>query len=248
MFLYPILTIIFAYCSIVYQLYIAQSLTSTLGGTNFRYALTIGLYITSMGIAALFSRRFSKGEPSRALELLMFVELALIVSGLVCAPYVLFIEKLRVLSLDLFGGGVLAEAIATLAGTLSHAPILVVGLLSGLELPYLMECSANRKEAHGLGEQNRFQSDILAFDYLGTVLGALLFPFLLFPVLGIFGVSFLTASLNCFSLFVLIFIAGGHCRFRTWVLAMNVVLLLFSLVLFLNRDRLHGMILGWLYF
>lgn len=248
MFLYPVLTIIFAYCSIVYQLFIAQSLTSTLGGTNFRYALTIGLYITSMGFAALFSRKFSKGDASRALQLLMFVEIALIVLGLGCAPYVLLVEKLRVLSLDLFGGGALSEASAALAGALSHAPIIVVGLFSGLELPYLMECSAGQKAVHGLADQKRFQSDILAFDYLGTVLGAVLFPFFLLPSFGVFGVSFLTAAINCMSLFLLIYATGHEGKCRSQVLVMNAFLLLLSLFLFMNRDFLHKIILGLLYF
>jgi spermidine synthase len=248
MLLYSALTVVFAYCSIVYQLFIAQSLTSTLGGTNFRYALTIGLYITSMGVAALFSKRFSKGNGGQALNLLMVVELALIFCGLACAPYVLVVEKFRIHSFDLYAGYLGEGMVAAFTGALSHAPIVLVGLLSGLELPYLMECSAARKSERGLGEQSRFQADILAFDYMGTVVGALLFPFILFPQFGIFGVSFLTAACNSAALFVLIAYSGLRSRLSNGIVIANAFLILVSIVAFLNRSSIHTILLQWLYY
>jgi spermidine synthase len=219
--MYSLLTIVFAYCSMVYELFLAQTLTSVLGGTNLRYAMTIGLYITSMGIGAWLLRPLLDGPKTAASAaapgwrsgksahqpqlLLVGVEIVLMSLGLLVIPYVLFIDRLR---------GELASA----WGLVEHAffdgffavafqvPIVLIGILSGLELPLLMKCAKDERE-HGAASpavSGVFQADILAWDYVGTVLGALLFPFLLLPMLGVFGVSYVTVLINAVATMVVV--------------------------------------------
>ncbi len=242
---FSFLTVIFAFCSIVYQLFIAQTLSSTLGGTNFRYALTIGLYITSMGFAALFSQRFSKVKP---LVNLIDVELLLIVAGLLCAPFILLVEKLRIVLLMSLSLATEPLWISAPIGMLSHLPILLIGVLSGLELPLLMACSKKAKAGEGGGDEGVFQADILAYDYFGTMLGALIFPFVLLPALGIFGVSFLTTGANAVTACVLLMV-GRHTnpRFGRQAVLCGIAVLL-TAVLFWNRDAVQDVTLRNLYF
>ena len=51
------LTFILAFCSIVYELLLAQSLTAFLENTVLRYSITIGLYMFSMGYGALIAEK-----------------------------------------------------------------------------------------------------------------------------------------------------------------------------------------------
>ena len=51
-----VIIFILAYCSIVYELTMAQSLSAFLGDTVLRYSTTIGLYLASMGIGAFLCR------------------------------------------------------------------------------------------------------------------------------------------------------------------------------------------------
>jgi spermidine synthase len=219
--MYSVLTIVFAYCSMVYELFLAQTLTSVLGGTNLRYAMTIGLYITSMGIGAWLLRPLLDGpRPGSSAPvsgwrsarnvhqpqlLLVGVEIILMSVGLLVIPYVLFIDRLR---------GELASA----WGLLEHAffdgafavafqlPIVLIGILSGLELPLLMKCAKDKREhaSASPAASGVFQADILAWDYVGTVLGALLFPFVLLPMLGVFGVSYVTVLINALATMVIV--------------------------------------------
>ena len=47
------LTFIVSFCSIVYELLLAQTLSTVLGNTVVRYSLTIGFYLAAKGIGAM---------------------------------------------------------------------------------------------------------------------------------------------------------------------------------------------------
>ncbi len=71
-------TFILAFCSIVYELLLGQSLSAFLGNTVLRYSVTIGLYMLSMGIGSLLAEgRFVK----HPVITLLRVEIALTVTG-----------------------------------------------------------------------------------------------------------------------------------------------------------------------
>jgi S-adenosylmethionine/arginine decarboxylase-like enzyme len=54
------LTFFTAFCSIIYELLLAQTLATTMGDTLLRYNITIGLYIASMGMGALLYGKFNQ--------------------------------------------------------------------------------------------------------------------------------------------------------------------------------------------
>lgn len=257
------LTVVFATCSMVYELFLAQTLTSVLGGTNFRYALTIGLYITSMGFGALLlgplgrwshavlghsaesARPSSGGGTTLPLEALFLVELLLMVAGLLCIPYTLALDRMALWS----GFG---EAVAWTRTLLFHAPIVVIGVLSGLELPLLMRCAKHLKERQVLKTPpsgGAFDASTMAWDYVGTVLGAVLFPLVLLPRWGVFGVAALTVLGNAAATFVAVFFLGRHrtVRRRLVLASVSLSFALAAVFIFVERRRVEQVLVEQLY-
>lgn len=168
-----LLTLVLSFCSIVYELLLAQSMSATLGNSFLRYNVTIGLYLASLGAGAILC---SKRKEDDLLPLLIDVEIALTLLGALSPLLILFWDSLA------FKAG--ARLYAPLAYAFSHALVVAIGLFSGYELPLLMRLGGSRS------------NEVLAVDYLGTLLGALCFPLLLLPALGVLSAAALTALLN----------------------------------------------------
>ena len=72
--------------------------------------------------------------------------------------------------------------------SLCYGVIVAIGLLSGFELPLLISLRQSEKE----GTTNT----VLGVDYLGSLVGAVCFPLLLWPQLGLFATASLIGLLN----------------------------------------------------
>ncbi len=166
-------TFILASCSLLYELMLAQTLSSILGDTAHRYNVTIGMYIASMGLGALLYEKF---QAKRLTTSLLKVEtLLIIVGGL--APF-----------LSLILDSSLREY-PILLSILLHSLIVAIGVLSGFELPLLMDMGQKKKEG--------LSTVVLGVDYLGTLFGAIIFPLFLVPLVSLFGISAVVAFFNC---------------------------------------------------
>lgn len=192
------LTLCVAFCSIVYELMLAQCLSIVLGNTVLRYSITIGLYLFSLGMGAL-AFAFYKKEKS---PLLLFqIEVILAFLGLVI-PFLM-------LGGDQFFRNILMQWKVPMDSTLlwlpswifMHFVIVLVGLLSGAELPILMELA--RQYGGEKGAQK-----ILAIDYVGTFLGALAFPLFIYEKLGLLAGSALVGGLNAVVAVVILIMYG----------------------------------------
>ena len=175
------LTLLLAYCSIVYELLLAQSLAVALGQTFLRYNVTIGFYLASLGLGALLCSRVPAGD---RVERLVDVELVLALLGALSPMLVLgwnlgACRAAVVLGLPLNG-----LFYGLVIHVFDHALIVAIGLLSGFELPLLMQLNGDRA------------NEVLAVDYGGTLIGAILFPLVLLPGLGILTAAILTGALN----------------------------------------------------
>jgi spermidine synthase len=177
-------TIIVATCSILYELLLAQTLATTMGNTILRYNITVGLYMASLGVGAML---FSKLKDINFIEKFIDIENILSVIGAIAPISILLFEFLMQsisgdnLSYDDF-------IIQSLINIFNHLLIIIIGLLSGFELPLLME----------MGEkiQAKLDMKVLVVDYAGTIIGIILFPIYLLPNLGLFNIAFLVAFLN----------------------------------------------------
>ena len=163
-------TFVLAFCSIVYELLLGQTLSAFLGNTVLRYSVTIGLYMFSMGVGALIAGPRVLKTPVLSLQ---WIELILAVIGGVCVPLLFFIDYMTSSTLIL--------------SVIAHSLIIIIGVLTGLEIPLLVEIQAKAENS---------TSRILGVDYIGAFVGTVAFALWFYPQLGIFATAFFTATLN----------------------------------------------------
>lgn len=193
-----------AFCSIAYEFLLAQALAAFLDNTVLRYSVTIGLYMFAMGFGAMFAEgRLVK----RPLRTLLYVEIALTVIG-ASVMFLLF-------SFEIWQWG---RAMMMVAG---HTLIVLIGVLSGLEIPLLMHLS---------GDEGPDDTKILAFDYFGAFLGTICFAFLFYPRLGLVPTAFFVSLCNAVIGLVLLSVFGEdkerYSMMKTTFCVMTVILVI----------------------
>lgn len=181
-----LMTFVVAACSLLYELLMAQALSAIMGNSVLRYNLTIGTYIASMGVGALFFNRFKLDNKYLGLT---YVEILLCIVGgispLLILAFDYFLHHISFPGYFSYHGPI----IQSLSFVFNHFLILAVGFLSGLELPYLMSLG---KERSAIAEKR-----VLVIDYLGTLVGAMLFPLVIFPSMKLFDIGYVVALINC---------------------------------------------------
>lgn len=156
-------------CSIIYELLISTTASYFLGDSIRQFSITIGVYMAAMGIGSWLSRWVN----GNLLLSFIVVELALGLVGGLCVPFLY-----------------LAYAYTDLVQSVIIVLILLVGTLTGLEVPLLTRVL----ERQDILAKNL--SNVLSLDYLGALLATIAFPFLVLPVLGVFQASLVFGLLN----------------------------------------------------
>jgi spermidine synthase len=161
---------IIAICGLVYEL-VAGTLSSyVLGDSVTQFSLCIGIYLSALGVGAWLSNFIEKGIARCFIE----VELGVALLGGLSAP-ILFISFPRV-------GGWFS--------VLLYGMVFIIGTLVGLELPLLMRLLKENLDFKEL------VSRVLTFDYIGALVGSLMFPILLLPRMGLIRTSLLFGMMN----------------------------------------------------
>lgn len=167
-----------ATASMLYELILAQILNISLGGTIFQYTITIGIYATSLGVGSLVYQISNQTIFKNKDNSLYAIELIIAFLGIssVFFAYILqyyfFTYNLPLIGFQL----------------IIYFLIFSIGFLSGLELPLLMDITNKNS--------NSFESNILFVDYLGTLMGCILFPLLFIPFFNLIETLFITAAFN----------------------------------------------------
>ncbi|MGE5620169.1 MAG: polyamine aminopropyltransferase [Sphingomonadaceae bacterium] len=168
----PLLFSVFviAACAIVYELMIASISSYLLGDSIYQFSVTIGLFLTSMGLGSYLSKRVQRDL------LRTFVTIELLIGAI--------------------GGGSTLLLYFTYGSARSvyqpvmYGVIAAIGILGGLEIPILTRILAERYVL-------RVNiANVLSFDYLGGLLGSLAFPLLLLPYLGLIRTALAVGLLN----------------------------------------------------
>lgn len=187
-----IATFLVAFCSISYELLLAYGLSIALGQTFIRFSITIGLYLFSLGMGSLLLDVF---KLPKTLPFLIQLELLLAALGL-SLPLLIFVLDGATQIYGFWSGW---------NWVWCHILVLLIGLLSGAELPLFMAL------AHKVGgEKASFR--ILAVDYFATFLGAVMFPFLIYRQLGMVAGCALIGALNLAAAWILL---GTSARSKT---------------------------------
>jgi spermidine synthase len=168
-----VFTFLLAFCSIVYELLLGQSLSAFLGNTVLRYSVTIGLYMLSMGIGSLLAEgRVVKHVVTSLLK----VEILLTITGGFSVILLLVMNSIGPPDIVFF--------------LFAHLLIVLIGILTGLEIPLLIELRNL--------EVDNSERSVLGIDYLGAFFGTVVFAFLFYPSVGLIPTAFMVALLNAF--------------------------------------------------
>lgn len=163
-------TLLISGCSIIYEVLISSVSSYLVGDSIKQFSITIGLYMSAMGIGSYLSRYLKRA----LFDWFVFVEIGVgIIGGL--TTIILFFAYLYI------------EAYALVM----YIQIILIGILVGLEIPLLTriieENSPNLRMT---------LSTLFSFDYIGGLVGSIAFPLLLLPQFGYFTTAFITGSLN----------------------------------------------------
>jgi len=198
------LTFVVAFCSIAYELVYSELLTVFYGGTVIRYSITIGLFMFSLGIGSILSSHLDDPEPN-----FLRTEVYLAIAGPAGAALIIGLNSVP----DVTFQGKYALTLVS-----SHVPIVVVGLLSGFEVPLLNELLEHRERTvfGALGRlyprtvvrrvlgrffsvseaEGRSFSEVLGVDYLGSLAGTVGYALVLYPRYGLVVTVLILGLLN----------------------------------------------------
>ena len=184
------------FCSMIYELSLAQLLTGIMGNALARFATTLGVYVVAMGIGSVL---FKPVDDRRDGLLFFRAEIALFLVGLL-SPFLLigFHHFATVVTDD--------EGVrSTIVLWSTHAIIFATGFLSGFELP-ILSALASRRSDEG-------DSSVLASDYIGMFLASLVFPIVLFPWVGLVPAFWIATALNLLAAATTYRLIGGTSKF-----------------------------------
>lgn len=172
-------TLIISGCSICYELIISAVSSYLAGDTTLQYSITIGLYMSAMGLGSFLSK-FLKTD---LFNKFVCVEIGVgIIGGM--SALVLFLANLYLEQYQL----------------VMYIWIILIGTLVGVEIPILTRIIESDQE-----NLRVTISSIFSFDYIGGLIGSIAFPLLMLPHLGYFATAFLTGSMNIFAAALIVF-------------------------------------------
>jgi spermidine synthase len=161
--------VIIATCGLIYELLAATVSSYVLGDSVTQFSLIIGIYLFAMGVGSWLSGFIDKHLAEKFVD----IELAVALIGGFSAP-LLF----------------LTFASVSYFGIILYTMVFTIGALVGLEIPLLMRILKDELDFKDL------VSRVLALDYIGALVAALLFPIFLVPTLGLNRTSMLFGMLN----------------------------------------------------
>ncbi|WP_413289560.1 hypothetical protein [Bdellovibrio sp. HCB337] len=196
------LIFITAFCSYAYELVLAQILSILWGDVVLQYTITTGIYIAAMGFgASLTPTKIS------AHRMFIWIEVALSLLAM-AAPFCLI------------GADVHYRAEATFV---SYLFIILIGFLSGMELPLLLRIKQESSDDSESAEKALF------LDYFGMFFAGLLFALFLNRAWGTLQTSLWLALLNL-ALALICGIVWGFRHKKMWKLESPVLFVSFGLL------------------
>ena len=161
--------LILSACAILYELLISTVSTYLLGSSVLHFSITIGLFLSFLGVGAWLSKYLN--EP--LLSKFILIELLL----------------------GLFGGFsalilYLGNAYFNTYYGLLFSTTALIGTLAGMEIPLLTRMLEKTDSLRSL------IAHVLTFDYLGALIASLLFPLLFLPLFGTMRTAFIVGLIN----------------------------------------------------
>ncbi|SHK40774.1 polyamine aminopropyltransferase [Paramaledivibacter caminithermalis] len=168
----PLLFAVFiiAICGIIYELIVGAISSYLLGDSVKQYSITIGLFMSAMGVGSYATKYFSRN----LFDVFVIIELLIGVFGGLSA-------------ILLFA----SYAFTDIYYFVMYITIIIIGVMVGLEIPIITRIIEEKENNLRITIAN-----VLSFDYIGALLGSLAFPLILLPYLGQIRTAFLVGFLN----------------------------------------------------
>jgi len=163
-------TLLISICSIIYELLISSISSYLQGDSVTQFSITIGLYMSAMGIGSYISKYIK----NKLFNKFIFIEMGIGILG-------------GFSSLILF----LVNIYTKIYILIMYILIILIGIFVGLEIPILTRIIENNES-----NVRKNIANIFSFDYIGGLIGSILFPILLFPKLGFITTAFLVGTIN----------------------------------------------------
>ncbi len=195
-------TLLISICSIIYELMISSISSYLQGDSITQFSITIGLYMSAMGIGSYLSKFMKK----KLFDKFVFIEMSVGILG-------------GFSSLILF----LANIYTNIYDLIMYILILLIGILVGLEIPILTRIIESNQS-----NVRKNLANIFTFDYIGGLIGSIIFPILLFPKLGFITTTLLVGSMNLVAAFLILFKYKKHIeKYNTikWIAILFFILL-----------------------
>lgn len=204
---------VIATSGLVYELVAGTLASYVLGDSVLQFSTIIGVYLSAMGVGAYLSRFVQGRVAIRFVE----VELAAALAGGLSAPFLF-----------------LVFAYADAFRVLLYGTVVLIGILVGVELPLLMRILEKDLDFKEL------VAKVLTFDYVGALVGSLLFALVLMPTLGLVRTSLLFGMLNCGVALMTTWVLSDliYRRIRWRLRAQGIVLAILLMIAFVFSDRL----------
>ena len=159
-------------CAIIYEIIIAAVSSYLLGNSVYQFSITIGLFMSSMGLGSFLSKFFDRHLVNR----FILIEIIIGVLG-------------GVSSVILFNAYIIVESTAGYLAVM-FTLIMAIGTLVGLEIPILTRIVAQYESLRVT------LANVLAFDYVGALVGSVAFPLVLLKYTGLIQTAFIIGFVN----------------------------------------------------
>ncbi len=214
-------TLIISGCSICYELIISAVSSYLVGDSTLQYSITIGLYMSAMGLGSFLSKYMKKN----LFNWFVIIEIGVGVIGGI-SSLVLFLANLY---LDTYQ-------------IVMYIEIIIIGTFVGVEIPLLTRIIESDAENLRIT-----LSSIFSFDYIGGLIGSIAFPLLLLPQLGYFATAFLTGCMNIFASMLIIYKYSNRIRHVNRYKILTGILFVCMFVGMLFSENISSFIEGGLY-
>ena len=203
---------------LVLELLLVTQASYLSGDATLATGVVVGTFLAAMGLGAWLSQFLAQRGPliERLLKTLVWVELAL-------APLCLLGPLALYLLFWLDGSLWLGTTVFTV----------LVGVLAGMELPLITRLLESQQELR------RALARVLALDYLGSLVGALLFPLVLLPLLGLLPTAGALSLIPVVSALLLTLHFPVLAPWRRWVLLLLPLLTLAAVWVAPLGDRIE---------
>jgi spermidine synthase len=240
-----LITTVLAFCSIVYELLLSNTLAIVTGNYIWWQSLTVGVYIGGLGLGAYYSDKLKDTYKN-----LINIELGLALLGSICVVYVYifhgtykYIDNLFFFTGDFYTPFYLQNIflLKIVFFLIIQALTLSIGTLSGFEIPLMMKIAEDR-----LGVSEEGEHQILGINYLGTLVGTICFAYFLLPKLDVIKTSVIVAMINLvICVYCMIRFLSGRKGFYTGIVTALVIII--SLIGF-NENSITQRYLKFFYY